>query len=169
MLGRWQEVLAILSEMADKYLAMTALAEQKRDALVNVRIGEINGIIKQEEALIKEINELERRRAPLVETIAREGKWPRGKVKLLDLVEKAPPDLSDKMQEIGQRLADIVMQIALLNGINNNLLKQAMQIIDYNINILSRAQATPFYGAGGGERQRDGKGNLRLNFLDRKA
>jgi flagellar biosynthesis/type III secretory pathway chaperone len=165
----WEDVLKLFAEIADDYLEMIALAEEKREALINVKVEKISKIILQEEALIKTIGALENKRMLLVETIAQENKWTDKRIKLLDLVERAPEEFSEAMKKTGQHLADIVMRIALLNGINNNLLKQAMGIIEYNINILSNAQATPFYDAGGGQPRQDGKGDLRLNTLDRKA
>lgn len=164
----WEDIIGVLNEIAECYLRMTALAEEKRDALVNVKVDNINVLIGKEEGIIKEINILERKRQELVDQIAKDGNWTDEKIKLLDLVERAPEEYSEQMKEVGQRLADIVMQIALLNGINNNLLKQAMGIIEYNINILSRAQATPFYDAGGGQ-SHESKGNAGLSVFDRKA
>jgi len=168
--GVWEELAGILDAIGEEYLKMIELAEQKRDALVAVKVDKVNKIIAEEEALIKNIARLEGKRMMLVEQIARESGWTDQKIKLLDLVERAPADFSGRMKQTGQKLADVVMRIALLNGINNNLLKQAMKIIEYNINILSNAQATPFYDAGGGQPQRgDGKGNMGLGVLDRKA
>ena len=164
----WGEMIGVLDEIAACYTRMTALAEQKRDALVNVKVNSINELISKEETIIKEVSVLETKRQKLVECIATNNCWTDEKIKLLDLVERAPLDYAARMKDVGQRLADIVMQIALLNGINNNLLKQAMSIVEFNINILSRAQATPFYDAGGGQPQGD-KGNMGLSVFDRKA
>ena len=169
MSGVWEELIGILDGIGEEYLKMTGLAEQKRDALVNVKVENISKLIAEEEALIKSITRLEDRRVLLVEQIARANGWTDQRIKLLDLVERAPAEYAERMKRIGQRLADIVMQIAMLNGINNNLLKQAMQIIEYNINIMSNAQATPFYDAGGAQPQRDGKGGFGFSVLDRKA
>ena len=166
----WEDIIGVFDEMSGHYLAMIDSAEEKRDALVNVKVEKVTRIIADEEALIKKIDALEKKRLRLVEQIAREGGWTDQKIKLLDLVERAPADFAERMKQVGQSLADIVMRIALLNNINNNLLKQAMHIIEYNINVLSRAQATPFYNAGGSQPQQpDGKGNMGLSVCDRKA
>ncbi len=163
----WHELIDLFDNMSGCYEQMIKLAEEKRDALVNVNVELVTQIISQEEKLVKQINILEDSRIKIVERIAREGSWTDKKIKLLDLVERAPEELAGEMKKVGQRLADIVMQIALLNGINNNLLKQAMHIIEYNINVLSRAQASPVYGSGG-DTPKEGK-NAGLSFLDRKA
>ncbi len=167
MTEAWRELLDLFEQMSVCYEQMIALAEEKRNALINVNVEAVNQIISKEEKLVKEIGVLENDRLEIVERIAREGGWTDNKIKLLDLVERAPEEVSDEMKKVGQRLADIVMQIALLNGINNNLLKQAMHIIEYNINVLSQAQASPVYGAGGGT-QPEGK-SAGLSFLDRKV
>ncbi|MDR3349183.1 MAG: flagellar protein FlgN [Acidaminococcales bacterium] len=164
----WEEVIGLLDAMSGHYLEMIGLAEEKRAALINVQANKISGIIAREEALIRQIGALEKKRVGLVGQIAAESGWTDQKIKLLHLVERAPEKFAERMKQTGHKLADIVMRIAMLNGINNNLLKQAMHIVDYNINILSRAQAAPVYEAGGGQ-SRDGKGDLRLGVLDRKA
>jgi flagellar biosynthesis/type III secretory pathway chaperone len=165
----WENILGLFGRMSERYREMIGLAEEKRDALISVQADKISGIIAREETLIRQIEILEREREFLVGQIARESGWTDKKVKLLYLVERAPARFAAQMKETGQNLADIVMRIALLNGINNNLLQQAMRIIEYNINILSRAQAAPMYSAGGGSPLQDGKGDLRLGVLDRKA
>lgn len=165
----WEELICVLEEIAECYLRMTDLAQEKREALINVKVDVVNKIIVKEEQVIKEVGILETKRQDLIEQIAKDGGWPDEKIKLLTLVERAPEEFADKMKHTSQRLADIVMQIALLNGINNNLLKQAMSIIEYNINMLSRAQATPFYDAGGGQGQNPKAGNAGLSIFDRKA
>ena len=165
----WRELIKLLNDIGEEYLKMIELAEQKRDALVTVQVETVNKLIIEEETLLKSINSLESKRVLLVERIAGANGWTDQKIKLLDLVERSPAEFAGQMKQTGQRLADIVMRIALLNGINNNLLKQAMQIIEYNINLLSNAQATPFYDAGGGQPQRDGKGGMGLSVFDRKA
>ena len=166
----WEELIGVLHEIAGLYLEMKVLAEKKRDALINVRVDVVNSTIVKEEALIKKINTLETKRQELVEQIAKDGNWMDEKIKLLDLVERAPEEFSLPIKEVSQNLADIIMKIAMLNNINNNLLKQAMHIIEYNINILSRAQATPFYDAGGGQNHEGKTGNnMGLSVFDRKA
>ena len=167
MSQKWHELADIFGAIGDCYERMIELAEEKRQALVSVNVDVVSKIIVKEEQLVGEINAIEAERLQLVEQIASESGWTDQKIKLLDLVERAPADFSSEMHKVGQRLADIVMRIALLNGINNNLLKQAMRIIDYNINILSRAQASSTYGAGGNESQ-EGKSSG-LSFLDHKA
>ena len=164
----WEDILSLFDEITEAYIAMSDLAEEKRQALIAVDVKKVNDIIASEETLIKNIGLLEIKRQELVEQIAREGGWKDEKIKLLDIVERAPAEYAERMKKVGQRLADIIMQIALLNGVNNNLLKQAISIIDYNINILSHAQATPFYNEGGDHFQ-NGRGNAGLSVLDRKA
>jgi flagellar biosynthesis/type III secretory pathway chaperone len=165
----WGDAVSLLSEIADEYVKMIGLAEEKREALIHVKVAEVNKLIVREESLIKKIGALEKRRIALVNRLAGENGWSQEKIKLLDLVEKAPAEVSASIKEVGQRLADVVMRIALLNGINNNLIKQAMQIIDYNINILSNARALPFYGAGGDQARQEGKGTPGFSTFDRKA
>ena len=165
----WESMIGLLDAMAEGYLEMIGLAEEKRDALVNAQADKISGIIAREETLLKRMGALENERAAIVRRIAEKSGWSDQKIKLLHLVERAPEKFAERMKEAGHKLADIVMRIALLNGINNNLLKQAMHIVEYNINILSRAQAAPVYEAGGAHLRRDGKGDLRLGVLDKKA
>lgn len=164
----WENILSLFDEITEAYIAMSDLAEEKRQALIAVDVKKVNDIIASEEHLIKSIGVLEIRRREIVENLAREGDWKEEKIKLLDIVEKAPEAYAERMKKVGQRLADIIMRIALLNGVNNNLLKQAISIIEYNINILSHAQATPFYD-GGGDHMQNGRGNGGLSVLDRKA
>ena len=161
----WYDLIDVLTLIAQTYERMFAFAEEKREALVAVKVDVVNKLIVKEEEIIREIASLELKRADLVEKIARENAWTDKKIKLTDLVERAPIEVSVNMKEVGQRLADVVMKIALLNGINNNLLQQAMQIIEYNINVLSRAQATPFYNSSA----QDGKGNIGLTVFNKKV
>lgn len=164
----WEDVISLFDEIADEYVSMSDLAEEKRQALIVVDVKKVNDIIASEETLIKRIGALEIKRQDMVEQLAKEGGWDDKKIKLLDIVERAPKEYAERMKKVGQRLADIIMRIALLNGVNNNLLKQAMSIIEYNINILSCAQATPFYSEGGDQMQ-NGRGNMGLSVLDKKA
>jgi len=167
MTVKWSELVEILNKIGDLYEKMIVLAEEKRDALVNVKVSELNKIIEKEEALIKEIESLEKERIVLVDKIAKASDWPNDNIKLAFLIESAPEDFAPQMKQVGQRLADTVLKIATLNGINNNLLKQAMRVTEYNINILSQSKAMPFYESGGD--YSGGKSNHGLSVFNQKA
>lgn len=167
MIEQWLQLAELFNKIGDLYDEMIILAEEKRETLVQVKVNNLNKIIEQEECFIKKIELLENDRIILVDKIAKDSGWPEGNVKLTFLIENAPEELSDQMKQIGNRLADTVIKIATLNGINNNLLKQAMRITDYKINILSQSQVTPFYESGGD--YYGGKSNGGFSVFNQKA
>ncbi len=164
----WTELIEVITQISDCYSSMIDLAEEKKHSLIKVNIQNVNKIIIKEEKILKKINVLETRRIELVESIANKENWQEPKIKLLDIVQKAPLEFADKMKQVGQDMADIIMQMTALNNVNNNLLKQALQIVEYNINFLSQAKATPFYDAGGSQGGNT-KDNAGLTVFDRKA
>lgn len=167
MTVKWTELIEVLNKIGDLYEQMIAFAQEKKDSLVNVKVNELNKIIEQEEKLIKEINLLEKNRVILVNEIAKASGWSNDNIKLAFLVGSAPEDFAPQMKKVGQRLADNVLEIATLNGINNNLLKQAMRVTEYNINVLSQSKAASFYESGGD--YAGGKSNAGLSVFNQKA
>lgn len=120
-----QKQLAIYTELRDS-------AQKKQEALVKNQIKELDALVTREEMLIIEAGKLEVERNSLIEKIALELKIPIDEVNLSKLIINKP--IMVKTQD---ELLTLVKDIQEIHSLNSELLKQAIMIVEFSLNLLT--------------------------------
>lgn len=121
------------------YEQIHTLEREKKEALVQNNIREIEAITARQEKLILAANRLENERLLWIEHIARElGKTPE-ELTLAELAEHFP-----LLEKVRSDLERVVRQLQEIQGINAQLLQQAMRIVNYTLDLLTHQQSNTY-------------------------
>ncbi len=125
---------------------LTVLAElkeisfKKTDTIINNHIRDLEEITKKEEALINEMALLEDEREKLLDTWGVAINTP-----ISSVIERITEDNSGLIR-ITEEMKEVMEELFLRNKLNNDLIKENLDWIDFNINLITSAHTSPGYG-----------------------
>lgn len=165
MTAMWENFIVLLRQTLEIYEALLLLSRKKRQILVEVKPQELEQLTKQEELLIIKAGQLETaRKAQVQEIITKLGLSPE-QSQLTTLIEHADSQTADKLEEISEEFTEIAAELVELNELNEKLIKQSLELVNYNINILSQNSAESTYAPKG----QPGATSSGRSILDTKA
>ena len=145
----WGNLLNVLNKIVSVYQTILALSEEKRKVLVAVKPQELEQITKQEETLILQAGKLEELRRKLVSEIMSIHGSSITEVSLEELKKIAKPEVVLQLEAFNTQMKQIMEKIVPLNEVNTKLTQQALNFVNYNINILSQTAVGPTYASKG--------------------
>lgn len=164
---RLTQLLAVMDEQV-KYMAdLTALSQRKSQLLVEGNLGELDVLLRGEQALVWQLGKLEERRFSLqVELAADLGVHP-SQFTLERLLATIPPEYADRCRQVAGQYGEAATTLAEANQLNTELVQQAMAYVDFSLQMLgARGPASAqVYSPSGQRDSRDGK----LRRLDNRV
>ena len=150
-----------LKELLDKELIalkkLEAIAFEKTDIIVNNQVEKLEELLGQEEDLINEIGLLEVGRTELFDTWGVAVDTP-----LSNVIERVVEDKS-QLIHISNSMGEILEKLNTRNTLNNDLITENLDWIDFNMNLITGIENPPSYG-------KDNKSNPGGNSIfDRKV
>ena len=145
----WEKLVALLSELLELYQAILKLTEQKKDILVAGQAPNLEAITRQEELLILQVGKLEGKREKLLSEIAAAHGLTNQGLTLSKIRELANASIAEKLATIETDFEQVTQKLVPLNQLNTQLIQQALNFVNYNINILAQTQIGPTYAPRG--------------------
>ena len=147
-----RELIEILKEENEIYNSILELANQKTAMISEENIAEIDSISKQEEQYIKDAKLVEYRREDQIlkieKTLAVQNKLSTEKIKdissLLKYIED--PGLKEELSQTQKDFTATLTELKKINLINNTLIKDALEYISLNMNLITGASTEGTYG-----------------------
>lgn len=138
----WQELISVLSKIVESYHSLLNLSKQKRAALVSVNVPDIERLTKDEEQIVTSIGKLEQIRKKITNQILSDLKVTEIEDSFMDMLALCDKKNADELIKVHNQLKDILKEVSNSNKINETLIQQALSVVNYNINVMSEAQAT---------------------------
>lgn len=151
-----EELEMILEKEVTVLKDLKELSFMKTDMIINNQIQELEQTTKKEEALINEIGILEEEREKLFDTWGLAIDTP-----ISDVIEKIPED-NKGLILIKDNMTEIFEELYLRNTLNNDLIKENLDWIDFNMNLVTSIQTPQNYG-------KDNKKSSTNSIFDRKV
>ena len=133
-----------LKELLEKELValkkLEAIAFEKTDIIVNNQVEKLEGFLRQEEDLINEIGLLEVGRTELFDTWGVAVDTP-----LSDVIERVVED-KEALIHISNSMGLALEGLNIRNNLNNNLITENLDWIDFNMNLITGIENPPSYG-----------------------
>ena len=120
--------LAVYSELRE-------MAVLKQQALVSNKIKELDALVTSEEVLIMQTARLEEERLELAQAIAEDLGVPMEEVTLSRLAVSYP-----QFSALQNQIEELILEIQDKNALNTELINQAMSIVEFSLNLLTRQQ-----------------------------
>ena len=151
-----EELTIVLEEELKLLRSLNDITYKKTDIIIGNEIDKLEEITKQEENLINKIALKEKEREELLYS------WGLKKdTSISEIIEKTPEG-KEKLNTLKGELINLLKDIQSRNLINNELIQENLEWLDFNMNLIYNTQTPPTYG----DNEKTRKGN---SLFDRKV
>lgn len=140
-----EELLEVLGEEEKQYQELIALAEIKSQAIIKAKIDKLDEVTTQEQDAASALLNLSNKRARVLDDMATVlGKDPTKMTinKMIGYLENQPEE-QKKLSERRDRLLEAGTQMRRLNQQNEALLKQALEMVEFDLTLLRSMRQAP--------------------------
>ncbi len=167
MTDLFSALTSLLTEERRLLEALVALSEDENAALVAVDHDAFLGSVREQDALLTRLGDLERTRVDAATALAKAAGAPDG-ASLLEICQALPADLATEGRRIHDAIRDLTQRLGRLNRENEVLIRQALQQTQHSIALLAgiteREDRKNTYGPPGQPR-----GGRKPSVLDKRA
>ena len=159
-----QLVIAIEKE-CEIYEQYFKLAEEKKEIIIKGEVKKLDYITQKEEKLMNTMQKIDQIRNTIVGNILYEIKV-ESVENISELCKYLDKDTKDKILNRKKRLEDLLLKIKNINELNEKLIKQSLEYIDFNVNILLSSESA---GSTYGQEANENDLNKKSNIFDAKV
>lgn len=132
---------ATLEELIGIQKQLLDFAEQKRIVLIERKVDELNGLVKEEAKLVKRLNQAENDREQLVADLRQE----HPDLTFSQFVEGLPDEImKKKLQTQIRTLQELLVELQAKNKINERLLIDSMSFVQHMIDQVTKTKQQNF-------------------------
>ncbi|NLY18215.1 MAG: flagellar protein FlgN [Clostridiaceae bacterium] len=149
----WIDNLIKVLDYEDRlYNQLYTIAESKTEMIINGDIENLQTAVGKEQKLTGDLNKLKDAREKIVGQIAiKNGKNP-DKVVVRDIIEKLSENQANRLSDVSGKLKKTIDRLKVKNDLNQKLLQNALEYIDFSLNLLTEPSLqVPQYGPKGYE------------------
>lgn len=145
----WQELINQLTELKKRYDRLLHVLKKKESLIIDGKEKKLGAVVKEEESLINEIEKIEQKRIKAAEACKPEDF--EGTPTLKTLLGSAPESHREKLEKISVDLLGAMNAVSMANHGIAELVKEAMNFVSYQINLLSSDTAQEHIYSGNGK------------------
>ena len=145
MASLMEELLEVLGEEEKQYQELIELADVKSQAIIKADIDKLSEVTTQEQNAASTLLNLSNKRARVLDEMATVlGKDPAKMTinKMIGYLENQPEE-QKKLSERRDRLLEVGTQMQRLNQQNETLLKQALEMVEFDLTLLRSMRQAP--------------------------
>ena len=145
MASLMENLIDVLDRECDEYEGLLTVSQRKTPAIVSGSLEKLQQITDEEQNLVSRISNLERRRMEVTADIATVLNKDVTKLTLKNLIDMlaARPAEQAALIKSHDRLHQTVRELKRVNEQNGALLKDALEMVDFEISLLQAAKAAP--------------------------
>lgn len=145
MASLMENLIEVLDRECDEYEGLLTVSQRKTPIIVSGNLDNLQKITDEEQTLVSRINNLERRRMEVTADIATVLNKDVTKLTLTNLIDMlaARPEEQAALMKSYDRLHQSVRELKRVNEQNGSLLRDALEMVNFEINILHAAKAAP--------------------------
>jgi flagellar biosynthesis/type III secretory pathway chaperone len=143
-----EELIRVLGAEDEKYKDLLELSKKKTPILVEGDIEKLQKITDEEQVVVDRLEALDKKRAEAMKDIAEVMNRDVATLKLSDLIEmlEKRPEERDKLSDLHDRLKATVGELRMINDQNRELIRQSLDIVDFNLNLIKSQRSAPETG-----------------------
>ena len=145
MASLMENLIEVLEQESNEYEGLLSLSQKKTPVIVSGNLEELQKITDDEQELVSRINRLEKRRIETTADIANVLNRDVTTLKLANLIEMlaSRPAEQGKLAEAHDRLQVSVRELNRTNEQNRELLANALEMVEFEMNLLQASKAAP--------------------------
>ena len=143
-----EELIKVLGDEEKIYAEIIPLAEKKTRIIVNNDLQSLNSITEEEQALIGRISKLERKRQEVIRNIGIVMNKKESELNFITIIDllKGQEKEQEELRKLHDRLKRTIDALKLINERNQMLIKQSIEMIDFDINLMQSLRTSPGVG-----------------------
>lgn len=145
MASLMENLIEVLEKESGEYENLLALSTKKTPVIVAGNLEELAKITDEEQTVVGRISHLDTMRQEVFADIANVINKDVKTLKLSDLIEvlKTRPEEQQKLAKVHDKLKTAVHEVQEVNGRNRELLKNALEMIEFDMNMLQSMKTAP--------------------------
>lgn len=136
MNGMVDRLLMALEKDCEIYAEILRIGEEKKDTIIKGDIEKLDQITKREHALIASLMKLEEIRDKIISEIMRQTGLQKVNV-IDDIITVVDDGSKQKIESVKRKLSNLMSDVKDVNESNGALLKQSLDMIEFNVNLMS--------------------------------
>ena len=145
MASLMEVLIDVLEQENQEYEKLLSLAMRKTSVIVSEDLTELTRITDEEQIIVGRINRLDHQRNEAVNDIADVLNKDVDKLKIVDLIRMlaARPEEQEKLAIVFDKLRESVRSVKRVNEQNRELIKDALELIQFDMNVLQAMNKAP--------------------------
>ncbi len=145
MASLMETLIEVLEKENLEYKNLLELSIKKTPAIVSEDLQALNKITDEEQIIVSRINHLDNQRSEAVDDIANVLNKDVTKLKIVDLIKmlEARPEEQAKLAAVFDSLRENVRAVKRINEQNRELIENALELVQFNMNILQSMNKAP--------------------------
>ncbi|MDE7259121.1 MAG: flagellar protein FlgN [Lachnospiraceae bacterium] len=138
-------LIDVLEKESQEYEKLLALSMKKTPVIVSEDLEQLAKITDEEQIIVSRINHLDHQRNEAVNDIANVLNKDVEKLKIVDLIKMlaARPEEQEKLAIVFDKLQDNVRSVKRINEQNRELIQEALELVQFNMNVLQAMNKAP--------------------------
>jgi len=140
-----ENLISILETETSEYEILVGLSTKKTPIIIKGYLDALQQITDEEQIVVGRIQRLEKQREEVIGDIANVINKDVTELKLVNLIEmlRDRPEESEKLASVHDKLKDVLGRMVRVNEQNRELLTNAMEMVEFDMNILQSMKAAP--------------------------
>ena len=145
MASLMEVLIDVLEQENQEYEKLLSLSMKKTSVIVSENLEELTKITDEEQFIVSRINNLDNQRNEAVNDIASVLNKDVEKLKIVDLIRmlSARPEEQEKLAIVFDKLRENVRGVKRANEQNRELIKDALELVQFNMNVLQSMNKAP--------------------------
>ncbi|MBR1771546.1 MAG: flagellar protein FlgN [Lachnospiraceae bacterium] len=140
-----ENLIDVLNRESNEYEGLLQISQRKTAIIVSSNLEELQKITDEEQNMVNRVNALDHKRMEVTKDIATVLNRDVTKLTLTNLIEMlaARPAEQQALAEVHDRLSKTVHELQRVNEQNGSLLKDALEMVEFEINLLQASRLAP--------------------------
>ena len=145
MASLMEVLIDVLEKENQEYERLLVLSMKKTPVIVSEDLDELSKITDEEQIIVSRINNLDAQRNEAINDIANVLNKDVDQLKIVDLIKMlaARPEEQEKLAVIFDKLQENVRNVKRTNEQNRELIQQALELVQFNMNVLQSMNKAP--------------------------
>jgi len=143
-----EELIMVLGDEEKIYSEIIPIAEKKTQIIVNNDLQSLNSITEEEQELLGKISKLEKKRQEVIRNIGIVMNKKESELNFITIIEllKGQEKEQEELRKLHDKLKRTIDILSTLNERNQMLIKQSLEMIDFDINLMQSLRTSPGVG-----------------------
>ena len=145
MASLMEVLIDVLEKENQEYEKLLTLSMKKTPVIVSEDLEELSKITDEEQIIVSRINHLDNQRNEAINDIANVLNTDVNQLKIVDLIKMlaARPEEQEKLAAVFDKLQENVRNVKRTNEQNRELIEQALELVQLNMNVLQAVNKAP--------------------------